>query len=57
MNPSMNSTFNQEKEGILEVFTCVHNVQTHENNIQNDNRERGVEISKSCTDREEAVKA
>ncbi len=57
MNPSMNSTFNQEKEGILEVCTCVHNVQTHENNIQNDNRERGVEISKSCTDREESAKA
>ena len=57
MNPSMNSTFNQEKEGILEVCTCVHNVQTHENNIQNDNREREVEISKSCTDREESAKA
>ena len=53
----MNSTFNQEKEGILEVCTCAHNAQTHENNIQNANGERGVEISKSCTDREEAAKA
>jgi transposase len=38
-------------EGIREVCACIHNAQTHENDLQDVDRKSGMEISKSCIDR------